>query len=39
MLENGYKMKVIKVDHEAHGVDVPSDVAKIEAFMRERNIP
>lgn len=39
VLENGYKMKVIKVDHEAHGVDVPSDVAKIEAFMRERNIP
>ncbi|XP_059661518.1 3-deoxy-manno-octulosonate cytidylyltransferase, mitochondrial [Cornus florida] len=38
VLENGYKMKVIKVDHEAHGVDVPEDVEKIEAFMRERNL-
>eukprot|EP01018_Ginkgo_biloba_P024188 Gb_15377 [translate_table: standard] len=39
VLENGYKMKVIKVEHDAHGVDIPSDVAKIEALMRERNIP
>ncbi|KAK9209250.1 hypothetical protein WN944_001614 [Citrus x changshan-huyou] len=23
VLENGYKMKVIKVEHEAHGVDNP----------------
>ncbi|EYU44936.1 hypothetical protein MIMGU_mgv1a0108732mg, partial [Erythranthe guttata] len=38
VLENGYKMKVIKVDHEAHGVDVPEDVAKIEQYMRERNL-
>ncbi|XP_044501441.1 3-deoxy-manno-octulosonate cytidylyltransferase, mitochondrial-like [Mangifera indica] len=37
VLENGYKMKVIKVDHEAHGVDTPVDVEKIESFMRERN--
>ncbi|CAI0378416.1 unnamed protein product [Linum tenue] len=35
VLENGYKMKVIKVDHEAHGVDAPEDVEKIEALMRE----
>ncbi|KAK6134606.1 hypothetical protein DH2020_031665 [Rehmannia glutinosa] len=46
VLENGYKMKVptrisahvIKVDHEAHGVDVPEDVDKIEHYMRERNL-
>ncbi|OWM67422.1 hypothetical protein CDL15_Pgr019882 [Punica granatum] len=38
VLENGYKMKVIKVDHEAHGVDTPEDVEKIESFMRERNL-
>uniref|UniRef100_A0A1J3IRN6 3-deoxy-manno-octulosonate cytidylyltransferase n=1 Tax=Noccaea caerulescens TaxID=107243 RepID=A0A1J3IRN6_NOCCA len=38
VLENGYKMKVIKVDHEAHGVDTPDDVEKIESLMRERNL-
>ncbi|KAK3138016.1 hypothetical protein QOZ80_5AG0363340 [Eleusine coracana subsp. coracana] len=38
VLENGYRMKVIKVDHEAHGVDTPEDVEKIEALMRARNI-
>lgn len=38
VLENGHKMKVIKVDHEAHGVDTPEDVEKIESFMRERNL-
>ncbi|VVA24471.1 PREDICTED: 3-deoxy-manno-octulosonate cytidylyltransferase [Prunus dulcis] len=38
VLENGYKMKVIKVDHEAHGVDTPEDLEKIESFMRERNM-
>ncbi|KZV51574.1 cmp-2-keto-3-deoctulosonate (cmp-kdo) cytidyltransferase [Dorcoceras hygrometricum] len=38
VLENGYKMKVIKVDHESHGVDVPEDVEKIENYMRERNL-
>ncbi|XP_038903573.1 3-deoxy-manno-octulosonate cytidylyltransferase, mitochondrial [Benincasa hispida] len=38
VLEHGYKMKVIKVDHEAHGVDVPEDVEKIESFMKERNL-
>ncbi|KAB5534627.1 hypothetical protein DKX38_017713 [Salix brachista] len=38
VLENGYKMKVIKVDHEAHGVDVPEDVEKIENLMREQNL-
>uniref|UniRef100_A0A7C9AQN7 3-deoxy-manno-octulosonate cytidylyltransferase n=1 Tax=Opuntia streptacantha TaxID=393608 RepID=A0A7C9AQN7_OPUST len=38
VLENGYKMRVIKVEHEAHGVDVPDDVEKIERYMRERNL-
>ncbi|KAK8962270.1 hypothetical protein KSP40_PGU006368 [Platanthera guangdongensis] len=38
VLENGYKMKVIKVEHEAHGVDTPEDVDKIESLMREMNI-
>ncbi|KAL3508675.1 hypothetical protein ACH5RR_028076 [Cinchona calisaya] len=38
VLENGYKMKVIKVNHEAHGVDAPEDVEKIERFMHERNL-
>ncbi|URD96126.1 Cytidylyltransferase [Musa troglodytarum] len=38
VLENGYRMKVIKVNHDAHGVDSPEDVDKIEALMRERNI-
>ncbi|XP_057976072.1 3-deoxy-manno-octulosonate cytidylyltransferase, mitochondrial [Malania oleifera] len=37
VLENGYKIKVIKVDHEAHGIDTPEDVEKIETYMRERN--
>ena len=31
-------LQVIKVDHEAHGVDTPEDVDKIESFMRERNL-
>ncbi|RVW95829.1 3-deoxy-manno-octulosonate cytidylyltransferase, mitochondrial [Vitis vinifera] len=38
VLENGYKMKVIKVDHDAHGVDTPEDVEKIEALMRAQNL-
>ncbi|KAL7592711.1 hypothetical protein Lser_V15G32255 [Lactuca serriola] len=39
VLENGYKIKqVIKVDHDAHGVDTPEDVIKIESLMHERNL-
>ncbi|XXG66841.1 hypothetical protein AAC387_Pa06g0327 [Persea americana] len=34
VLENGYKMKVTKVNHDAHAVDTPG----IESLMRERNI-
>ena len=35
VLENGYRIKVVVVDHCAHGVDEPEDVASIEARMRE----
>jgi 3-deoxy-manno-octulosonate cytidylyltransferase (CMP-KDO synthetase) len=35
VLENGYKMKVVVVDHCAHGVDEPEDVALIEKTVRE----
>ena len=35
VLENGYRIKVVIVDHCAHGVDEPEDVASIEARMRE----
>jgi 3-deoxy-manno-octulosonate cytidylyltransferase (CMP-KDO synthetase) len=31
-------VEVIKVDHDAHGVDTPEDVEKIESLMRERNL-
>ena len=31
-------VQVIKVEHEAHGVDVPDDLEKIERYMRERNL-
>lgn len=31
-------MQVIKVDHEAHGVDTPEDVQKIEALMLQKNL-
>lgn len=30
--------QVIKVDHEAHGVDIPEDVEKIESLMCEKNL-
>lgn len=33
MLEHGYKIKVVEVDHSAHGVDEPEDVASIEKIM------
>lgn len=38
VLENGFKLKVIKVDHEAHGVDTPGDIAKVEAVMRAHHM-
>ena len=39
VLENGYKIKVIVVEHEAHGVDEPEDVSKIEEKMRKLGLP
>ncbi|CAL8471994.1 g11536 [Coccomyxa elongata] len=38
VLENGYKIKVIVVEHNAHGVDEPEDVAVIEQKMREEGL-
>ncbi|KAL0328484.1 UNVERIFIED_CONTAM: 3-deoxy-manno-octulosonate cytidylyltransferase, mitochondrial [Sesamum calycinum] len=38
MEEDLEQLKVIKVDHESHGVDVPEDVDKIEHYMRQRNL-
>jgi hypothetical protein len=38
VLENGYKIKVITVDHCAHGVDEPHDVASIEAKLKELEV-
>ncbi len=33
-LENGIPIAVVKVDYESIGVDVPSDVARVEALLR-----
>ncbi|KAK9839186.1 hypothetical protein WJX74_003403 [Apatococcus lobatus] len=38
VLENGYKMKVVIVDHCAHGVDVPADVDDILRIMRDEGL-
>lgn len=38
VLENGYKIKVVIVDHSAHGVDMPEDVASIEELMRQQKL-
>eukprot|EP00898_Chlorokybus_atmophyticus_P006030 jgi/Chlat1/6428/Chrsp45S06045 len=38
VLENGYKIKVVKVDHSAHGVDCPADVQSIEAIMKAKGL-
>ena len=35
VIEHGYKIKVIMVDHCAHGVDEPEDVPLIEAKIKE----
>lgn len=35
VIENGYKIKVIIVDHCAHGVDEPADVDSIISKMRD----
>ena len=38
VLENGYKIKMIKVDHSAHGVDKPEDIESIIKIMQEKGI-
>ena len=35
VIENGYRIKVITVEHCAHGVDEPSDVDSIISKMHE----
>ena len=35
VIEHGYKIKVIMVNHCAHGVDEPEDVPLIEAKIKE----
>lgn len=37
-LSNSLALQVIKVDHEAHGVDTPGDIAKVEAVMRAHHM-
>ena len=39
VLENGYRIKVIEVDHCAHGVDEPGDVDSIIAKLKELALP
>lgn len=35
-IEHGYKIKVIKVEHSAHGVDYPEDVSSLESIILNR---
>lgn len=35
VLEHGHRIKVVQVEHCAHGVDEPGDVDSIVAKMRE----
>ena len=39
VIEHGYRMKVVRVNHCAHGVDEPGDVASIEAIMDRQGLP
>jgi len=34
-MENGYRIRVTEVPHDAVGVDVPEDVARVEKILRE----
>src|SRR5688572_31304996 len=36
-LENGIEIAVVKVDYDSMGVDVPENVARVEAFLEESN--
>jgi 3-deoxy-manno-octulosonate cytidylyltransferase (CMP-KDO synthetase) len=33
-LENGFRMRVVETDYDAVSVDVPADVARVEALLR-----
>ena len=35
-LENGIRIEVVRVDHDSVGVDVPADVARVEALLASR---
>ncbi|HXH67839.1 MAG TPA: 3-deoxy-manno-octulosonate cytidylyltransferase [Candidatus Limnocylindrales bacterium] len=37
-LENGWKIRVAEVQHDAVSVDVPEDVARVEKLLRERKL-
>lgn len=37
ILEEGHKIKVVCIDHQAHGVDSPDDIQKIEAILTRKN--
>ena len=37
-LENGWKIRVAEVEHDAVSVDVPEDVARVEKFLQERTV-
>ena len=38
ILEHGYKIKMVKVDYEGFGVDIPSDILKVEKLMAKDNL-
>jgi 3-deoxy-manno-octulosonate cytidylyltransferase (CMP-KDO synthetase) len=37
-LENGISIAVVKVNYESVGVDVPEDIARVEAILRQKGI-
>lgn len=38
-MENGWKIRVAEVEHDAVSVDVPEDVARVEALLAKENRP
>lgn len=37
-LENGARIMVVTTEHQSAGVDVPEDIARVEALLRERKL-
>jgi len=37
-LENGWKIRVAEVEHDAVSVDVPEDVAKVETLLQAADL-